>query len=111
MFAGFSDEQQAEYQKEAEARWGPLREDYGDVELHLVGPLQSNKVRRAVEADGFNMSIDIPDFVESEARIDDDNSLIYPGSDFAGMHVQGGRERRGQHGREDATHAEGDPAW
>ena len=49
--------------------------------------------RLTVEADGFNMSIDIPDFVESEARIDDDNNLIYPGSDFAGMHVQGGRER------------------
>jgi PLP dependent protein len=35
--------------QEAEARWGPLREEYGDVELHLVGPLQGNKVRRAVE--------------------------------------------------------------
>lgn len=35
--------------QEAEARWGPLREAYPDLELHLVGPLQSNKVRRAVE--------------------------------------------------------------
>ena len=35
--------------QEAEARWTPFREEYPDVELHLVGPLQSNKVRRAVE--------------------------------------------------------------
>lgn len=35
--------------QEAEGRWTPFREEYPDVELHLVGPLQSNKVRRAVE--------------------------------------------------------------
>lgn len=35
--------------QEAETRWIPFREEYPDVELHLVGPLQSNKVRRAVE--------------------------------------------------------------
>ncbi len=35
--------------QEAETRWTPLREEYPDIALHLVGPLQSNKVRRAVE--------------------------------------------------------------
>jgi PLP dependent protein len=34
--------------QEAEARWEALS-SYGDVELHLVGPLQSNKVARAVQ--------------------------------------------------------------
>jgi PLP dependent protein len=34
--------------QEAEARWPPLVEEYGRIELHLVGPLQANKVRRAV---------------------------------------------------------------
>ncbi len=33
--------------QEAVARWPALRERYGDVELHLVGPLQTNKVRQA----------------------------------------------------------------
>ena len=36
------------YVQEAKAKWTPLRERYGDVELHLIGPLQSNKARDAV---------------------------------------------------------------
>ena len=35
--------------QEAVERWPALRERNGDVELHLVGPLQTNKVRQAVE--------------------------------------------------------------
>ena len=34
--------------QEAQGRWEPLREAYGGVELHLVGPLQTNKARAAV---------------------------------------------------------------
>jgi hypothetical protein len=34
--------------QEAKAKWPPLRERYGDLELHLIGPLQSNKTREAV---------------------------------------------------------------
>jgi PLP dependent protein len=34
--------------QEAKAKWPALRERYPDVALHLVGPLQSNKVREAV---------------------------------------------------------------
>ena len=36
------------YVQEAKAKWEPLRERYPDVELHLIGPLQSNKARDAV---------------------------------------------------------------
>jgi pyridoxal phosphate enzyme (YggS family) len=35
--------------QEARAKWPPLRALYPDIELHLVGPLQSNKVREAVQ--------------------------------------------------------------
>jgi len=35
--------------QEAEGRWPPLAADFPGVALHLVGPLQSNKVARAVE--------------------------------------------------------------
>ena len=34
--------------QEAAAKWPPLKSDYADVRLHLVGPLQSNKARQAV---------------------------------------------------------------
>ena len=34
--------------QEAKAKWPELRTQYPDVELHLIGPLQSNKTREAV---------------------------------------------------------------
>ncbi|GJE25478.1 YggS family pyridoxal phosphate-dependent enzyme [Methylobacterium organophilum] len=37
------------YVQESKAKWPGLRERFPDVELHLVGPLQSNKAREAVE--------------------------------------------------------------
>ena len=35
--------------QEAKAKWPSLRERFAGVELHLIGPLQSNKARDAVE--------------------------------------------------------------
>lgn len=34
--------------QEAEEKWPSLREDFPDVTLHLIGPLQTNKVKNAV---------------------------------------------------------------
>jgi len=34
--------------QEAQAKWPALRERYPDIRLHLIGPLQTNKVRDAV---------------------------------------------------------------
>ncbi len=34
--------------QEAQAKWLPLKRDYPDIELHLIGPLQTNKAREAV---------------------------------------------------------------
>ncbi|WP_316858375.1 YggS family pyridoxal phosphate-dependent enzyme [uncultured Cohaesibacter sp.] len=34
--------------QEAKNKWPELREDFQDVELHLIGPLQSNKAKDAV---------------------------------------------------------------
>lgn len=34
--------------QEAQAKWPALRQDYPDIELHLIGPLQSNKAKEAV---------------------------------------------------------------
>jgi pyridoxal phosphate enzyme (YggS family) len=35
--------------QEAKAKWPALKERHPDVELHLIGPLQSNKAREAVQ--------------------------------------------------------------
>lgn len=34
--------------QEAQAKWPALKEEYPDIELHLIGPLQSNKAKDAV---------------------------------------------------------------
>src|SRR6476661_1205150 len=36
------------YVQEAKAKWPALRERYPDAEIHLIGPLQSNKAREAI---------------------------------------------------------------
>ena len=46
--------------QEAQSRWPALRERYDGVELHLVGPLQTNKVRLAVELFDVIESVDRP---------------------------------------------------
>ncbi len=35
--------------QEAKAKWAALRERYTGIELHLIGPLQTNKAREAIE--------------------------------------------------------------
>ncbi len=44
--------------REAKGKWAPLREKYPDIELHLIGPLQSNKAREAVEIFDVIESVD-----------------------------------------------------
>lgn len=46
--------------QEAEGRWPALRERYPGIELHLVGPLQTNKVRQAVGLFDVIESVDRP---------------------------------------------------
>lgn len=44
--------------QEARAKWPLLRQRFEGVELHLIGPLQSNKVREAVETFDVIESVD-----------------------------------------------------
>ena len=46
--------------QEAKAKWPALRADYAGVELHLIGPLQSNKAREAVELFDCIHTVDRP---------------------------------------------------
>jgi len=54
--------------QEAKAKWPALRERYPDVELHLIGPLQSNKARDAVTLFDVIHSLDRPSLAEALVR-------------------------------------------
>lgn len=53
--------------QEAMAKWPALRARYPDIELHLIGPLQSNKVREAVAFFDVIETIDRPKIAEAVA--------------------------------------------
>jgi PLP dependent protein len=46
--------------QEAKAKWPALRARFPDLELHLIGPLQSNKAREAIELFDAIHTIDRP---------------------------------------------------
>jgi pyridoxal phosphate enzyme (YggS family) len=54
--------------QEAKAKWPALRERYPGIELHLVGPLQSNKAREAVALFDVIHSLDRPSLAEALAK-------------------------------------------
>ena len=51
--------------QEAMGKWPALRKDYGNIELHLIGPLQSNKAREAVETFDAIHSLDRPKLAQA----------------------------------------------
>lgn len=53
--------------QEAKAKWPALQESYRGVALHLIGPLQSNKAREAVELFDCIHSVDRPKIAEAIA--------------------------------------------
>lgn len=54
--------------QEAEEKWPALAERYEDLQLHLVGQLQSNKAEAAVRLFDAIHSVDRPSLVEGLAR-------------------------------------------
>ena len=55
--------------QEAEGKWPAFREAYSDVELHLIGPLQTNKVRVAMGLFDVIHTVDRPKLARAIARI------------------------------------------
>jgi pyridoxal phosphate enzyme (YggS family) len=51
--------------QEAKAKWPALKQAHPDVALHLIGPLQSNKVREAVALFDAIHSVDRPSLCEA----------------------------------------------
>ncbi|MCC7253556.1 YggS family pyridoxal phosphate-dependent enzyme [Hyphomicrobium sp.] len=53
--------------QEAKAKWPDLRARYPDIELHLIGPLQSNKTREAVALFDAIHTVDRPKIAKAIA--------------------------------------------
>jgi hypothetical protein len=58
--------------QEAAGKWPEFRETYEGIDLHLIGPLQSNKVRQAFELFQTIHSVDRPKLAKAIARIADE---------------------------------------
>ena len=54
--------------QEAKQKWPGLRQHYSGIELHLIGPLQSNKAAEAVSLFDVIQTIDRPKIAEAIAR-------------------------------------------
>lgn len=55
--------------QEAAGRWPPFQERYEGIVLHLVGPLQTNKARQAMEMFDAIHSLDRPKLARTLARL------------------------------------------
>ena len=54
--------------QEAKAKWPPLLAKHAGIELHLIGPLQSNKAKEAVALFDAIHSVDRPSLCEALAK-------------------------------------------
>ena len=57
------------YVQEAAAKWPGLRENFPAVELHMIGPLQTNKARHAVDLFDVIQSLDRPSLAQKLAGL------------------------------------------
>mgnify|MGYP001795564566 FL=1 len=55
--------------QEAAGKWPDFRERYDDIQLHLIGPLQTNKARQAMELAQAIHTLDRPKLAKTIARL------------------------------------------
>lgn len=55
--------------QEADEKWPQLKRDFDDIRLHLIGPLQTNKVRQALALFDVIETLDRPKLARALARI------------------------------------------
>lgn len=58
--------------QEAAGKWPGFREDFGQIDLHIIGPLQTNKARQAMELAQAIHSVDRPKLANTLARLADE---------------------------------------
>ncbi len=87
------------YVQEAAGKWPALRERFGKVELHMIGPLQTNKAKVAVELfDAIHTRR--PAVAGREAGAAGRGAGGLPGSVRAGQYRRGAAEGRRSAGRD-----------
>ncbi len=64
--------------QEAAGKWPELRERFDGIELHLIGPLQTNKARQAMELFDVIESVDRPKLARTLARLMDETGNCPP---------------------------------
>lgn len=64
--------------QEAEGKWPALRERFEGVKVHLIGPLQTNKARKAMELFDAIQSLDRPKLAGTLARLRDETGVCPP---------------------------------
>lgn len=57
------------YVQEAASKWPTWRENYSQLKLHMLGPLQTNKARQAMELFDCIHSLDRPKLAKTIARL------------------------------------------
>lgn len=57
------------YVQEAAGKWPELRAEFGAVDVHMIGPLQTNKAKVAVELFDAIHTVDRPSLAEKLARL------------------------------------------
>ena len=60
--------------QEAAGKWPAFMERYDGIDLHLIGPLQTNKARQAIELFSTIHSVDRPKLAKTLARLAQDNA-------------------------------------
>lgn len=55
--------------QEAACKWPGFRDEFGDVSVHLIGPLQTNKARQAMELFDAIHTLDRPKLAKTIARL------------------------------------------
>ena len=55
--------------QEAQSKWPAFKSQYQDVELHIIGPLQTNKTRAAMELADSIHTLDRPKLAKNIARL------------------------------------------
>lgn len=55
--------------QEADGKWPGFRDTYGDVDVHLIGPLQTNKARQAMALFNAIHTVDRPKLANTIARL------------------------------------------
>jgi len=58
--------------QEAQGKWPSFQDQFDDIELHLIGPLQSNKTRAAMELFDVIHTVDRSRLAQAMARVADE---------------------------------------